>query len=363
MNINKVNFNTSDQPEFFKELNKRVNKYFKDSKSTKYANLNMMVKTVFMVSLYFIPLALMLSHAVTTLWAVMLMWVIMGLGMSGIGLCVMHDANHGSYSKNKIVNKSLGFLINFIGGFHANWKIQHNILHHSYTNVHGFDDDIDKGVMRFSPDQKQKSIYKFQAFYAPLFYGLMTIYWFMAKDFQQLFRYHKKGLLAGQGLTFHTALIQIIFHKTWYIILTLILPILVVDLHGWQVFSGFLLMHFICGLILALVFQSAHVIEETCFYKPDENGSIENNWAIHQLRTTANFANTSGIFSWLIGGLNYQIEHHLFPTICHVHYKHISKIVKTTTKEFNLPYHQHTSFVGALKSHFSHLNQMGNQPE
>lgn len=359
MSVPVVKFNKHDQPEFYKELNKRVSQYFKDNKLSKHANSRMMFKTAFMLFLYFTPLVLMLTGVVSTFSWMMLMWVIMGFGMSGIGLSIMHDANHGSYSKNKTVNNVLGFVINFVGGYHANWKIQHNVLHHSFTNIDGYDEDIDKGVMRFSPNQERKAIFKFQLFYAPFLYALLTIYWFLVKDFQLLFRYREKNLLKGQGLTFTSALLQILFHKTWYIVLTLILPILLIGLPWGQVVFGFLIMHFISGLILALIFQPAHVLEETDFYVPDVNGSVENNWAIHQMRTTSNFANGSVYFSWFIGGLNYQIEHHLFPHICHVHYRHISGIVKSTAEEFDVPYYQHKTFFGALKSHFTLLHQLG----
>ena len=153
--------------------------------------------------------------------------------------------------------------------------------------------------------------------------------------------------------------LQILFHKTWYILLTLVLPLMIIPLPWYQTLVGFFLMNFICGLILALIFQPAHVIEETDFFKTDDNGTVENNWAIHQLKTTCNFANNSTFFSWFIGGLNYQIEHHLFPHICHVHYKGISKIVKATALEFGLPYYQHKTFYSAVKSHFTLLHQLG----
>jgi len=359
MSISVVKFNVQDKPEFFKELRIRVNKYFKENNISRYANFNMKFKTVFMLCLYFVPMALMITGVVSSLWPVMSMWVLMGFGMSGIGLAIMHDANHGSYSKNQKVNNALGYLINFVGAYHLNWKIQHNVLHHSFTNVEGFDEDIETGVMRFSPNQERKGIHRFQVFYASFFYGLMTIYWLIGKDFVQLVRYNKKNLLEGQGLTLKKAMAQVIFNKAWYIALTLALPMIVVELPWWQILLGFLLMHFICGLVLAYIFQLAHIIEETDFYVTDDNGSVENNWAIHQMKTTANYANGSVIFSWLVGGLNYQIEHHLFPYICHVHYRKISSIVKRTAKEFNVPYYQHKTFFGALKSHFSLLNQLG----
>jgi len=288
------------------------------------------------------------------------MWALMGLGMSGIGLSVMHDANHGAYSNNKHVNNALGFLLNFIGGYPPNWKIQHNVLHHSFTNIHGHDEDIDKkGIIRFSPTQKRKGIYRFQVFYAPFLYGILSIYWLIAKDFEQLVRYNKRNLLKGQGLTMKRALTETIINKTWYIGLFLVLPMLLSSVLWWQTLLGFLLMHLISGLVLALIFQAAHVLEETNFYEVSSTGTVENNWAIHQLKTTANFANGSVLFSWFIGGLNYQIEHHLFPNICHVHYRKISSIVKETAKKYNVPYYQHKTFFGALKSHFTMLNQLG----
>jgi len=354
-----VKFNLENQPEFFKELRKNVNNYFKENNISKYATLNMKFKTVFMLSLYFVPMVLMLTGVFTSLWSIMGVWFIMGFGMSGIGLSIMHDANHGAYSKNKNVNNILGFTLNFLGAYHVNWKIQHNVLHHSYTNIDGFDEDIKNPVMRFSPDQERKSIFKYQMFYAPFFYGIMTLYWFLSKDFERLLRYKKNNLLAAQKLTYTKALIHIIFHKVWYLSLTLGLPIIIVGLPWWQTALGFVMMHFICGMALALIFQPAHVIEDTEFFATNDNGSVENNWAIHQMKTTSNFAHDSRLFSWFVGGLNFQIEHHLFPTICHVHYRDISPIVKATAEKYGIPYHEQKSFAGALKSHFSLLNQLG----
>ncbi|MBK6267391.1 acyl-CoA desaturase [Marivirga sp. S37H4] len=355
-----IKFNANDNPEFVSELRENVNQYFKTNKISKHANLSMKIKTIVMISLYFIPLGILLSGVVSTLLPTIVLFIFMGFGMAGIGLCIMHDANHSSYSKNKLVNKSLGFLANFLGAYHINWKIQHNVLHHSFTNIEDFDEDIDKkGIIRFSPLQKRKKIFAAQAYYAPLLYGFMTFYWLVAKDIDQLIRYNKKDLLSAQGITFKSGILSVLFNKFWYIGLTLVLPILATGIIWWQVLLGFLLMQFISGLILALVFQPAHVIEATNFYKADENGSMENNWAIHQFQTTSNFANSSAWFSWIVGGLNHQIEHHVFPNICHIHYRDIAPIVKKTAEKYNVPYHHHKSFGSALKSHFTLLNKLG----
>jgi len=359
MSIPAVKFNVDDRPEFYQVLRKRVNKHFQENNISKHANFEMIFKTVFMVCLYFVPLALMLTGVVSSLWPVLLMWTLMGFGMSGIGLSVMHDANHGSYSSNKKVNDALGSIIHFIGGYRENWRIQHNVLHHSFTNIEGLDEDIKISFFRFSPDQERNSVHKYQAYYAPFLYALMTLYWSTTKDFEQIIRYKKKDLLKGQGLSYARAFRQVLFNKIMYFTLILILPLILIALPWWQILIGYVIMHFICGLAMAFIFQPAHVITDTHFYDAERNSSMENNWAIHQLKTTTNFANKSGLFSWFVGGLNFQIEHHLFPNICHVHYKKIAKIVKSTTEEFNLPYYQYRTYLGALKGHFSMLNQLG----
>jgi len=354
-----VKFNKADRPEFFRVLRQRVKAHFEDTQQSRHANGHMVVKTIFMLALYTIPLLLILSGAATQLWVVLSLWALMGFGMAGIGLSVMHDANHGAYSRHKSVNQALGALLNLIGGYHVNWRIQHNVLHHSYTNVHEFDEDIKKGIIRFSPNQPGHRGYYFQAFYAPFLYGLMTLVWVFVKDFVQLIDYNRRGLLKAQGLSFPKAVATVLFNKSWYLALTLVLPIFILPFAWWQTLLCFLMMHFICGIILALVFQPAHVIEETQFFKPAEDGSVDNSWAIHQLMTTANFANGNRPLSWFVGGLNFQIEHHLFPHICHIHYRDLSKIIKATAEEYGLPYHEHRTFAAAIRSHFVLLHQLG----
>ncbi len=354
-----IRFNHKDRPDFHKVLRKRVNKHFKDNNISKYANTNMVLKTIFMISLYLIPFVLMLTVFNSSVWGSLAMWFLMSLGLAGIGLSVMHDANHGAYSKNQNVNKALGYLLNILGGSDLNWRIQHNVLHHTYTNIEHYDEDINTQVFRMSPNQERKSLHRFQAYYATFFYALMTFYWLVSKDIEGVFRYHKKDLLKGQGTNLRKALITIIIQKVVYVLIFLILPLVILNVKAWIVVVGFLMMHFVGGIILAYIFQPAHVIEETDFYVPDENLSVESNWAIHQLRTTSDFAQDSKLFSWYVGGLNFQVEHHLFPNICHVHYKDISKIVKETAEEYGVPYYSHPTFYTALKSHFSLLNRLG----
>ncbi|NVK66414.1 MAG: fatty acid desaturase [Flavobacteriales bacterium] len=356
---NAKNETNPQQDEFYKVLRKRVNNYFKENGISRHANTNMVVKTIFMISLYFIPFILMLTLFEST-GLVLLMWVLMGFGMAGIGLSIMHDANHNAYSKNNKVNWLLGKLLLPIGGSDVNWRIQHNVLHHTYTNVTGMDEDIDTGVlMRFSPNQKLRKGHKLQHVYAWFLYGFMTIMWFSSKDYSQLARYKKKDLLKTQGVTFRGMLVSIILTKVVYLSVFLVLPMILSSLPWWGTILGFFMMHFIAGLTLAMIFQPAHVIPSSNYPMPDKTGNIESDWAVSQLMNTANFAPKSTWFSWYVGGLNFQVEHHLFPNICHVHYRKISHIVRETAFEYNLPYYSYKTFADALFEHGKMLYRLG----
>src|SRR5690606_24409064 len=143
---------------------------------------------------------------------------------------------------------------------------------------------------------------------------------------------------------------------------TLILPMVFLSFTWWQVCIGFFAMHFVAGFILAIIFQPAHVVEGTEFPMPDDSVNMQNTWALHQVATTSNFANNSRLFSWYVGCLNFQIEHHLFPNVCHVHYRHLASIVRSTAEEFNVPYRTLPTFLQALLGHGRLLWDLGRRP-
>jgi len=363
MDFTSIKFAKNHNEEFYKVLRQRVNEHFKSNKITRYANSKMVVKTIFMFALYFVPLTLLLTVAESNLF-IMSIWILMGFGMAGIGLSVMHDANHGAYSPNEKINKFVGYIIFFVGGDDVNWRIQHNILHHTYTNVTGMDEDINPGaVMRFSPHEKRRKLHKFQHIYAWFLYGLMTFMWFVSKDYKQAIRYEKMGLTATQKLSFRKHMTIIIIAKICYGIITIALPLIFSPAAWWFTLIGWFVMQFITGLTLGAIFQPAHVVPTSDYPVPDESGNINADWAVNQLYNTANFAPGAKLFSWYVGGLNYQVEHHLFPNICHIHYSKISKIVKETALEYNLPYHSYKTFYGALADHTRMLYRLGNFDE
>ncbi|MCI5081974.1 MAG: acyl-CoA desaturase [Saprospiraceae bacterium] len=357
--LGKIRFAKSSRDEFVTTLRKRVNAYFKENNISKHANLHMVIKTISILLIYFVPYGLILSGVTSNIWIHLALWAIMGFGMAGLGMSVMHDAVHGAYSKSPFWNKMLGSTIFFIGGAVSNWKLQHNEMHHSFTNIHGYDHDIDAGpILRISPHDKLFSFHRFQYIYAWGFYSLMTLYWATGKDFAQSFQYKAMGVIKSKE-RFRKLMFEVVTSKLFYFAYIVALPIIFAPVAWWVSVIGFIVMHMIAGLILSCVFQLAHVMNETEFPLPDDSGSIENSWAIHQLFTTVNFSKNSKIMSWFVGGLNYQIEHHLFPNICHVHYKDISDIVKRTAAEFGLPYHTEKNFVVALRNHASMLKSLG----
>lgn len=356
----KVNFTNNSGSEFFETVRKKVQDYFKTKNISRYGNYKMVIKSIVMVLLYFVPYIFLVSGILANVWIVWGAWIIMGFGMAGIGLSIMHDANHGSYSKNNTVNKILGYLINFVGGSVTNWKIQHNVLHHSYTNIEGHDEDITSiGLLRFSPNQKHLKVHRYQHIYAWFFYSLMTFFWFAYKDIPQLMRYKKDGRLDSTNRKYEWLMAELIGFKVFYALYVIVIPLVLLDIPWWATLVGFMLMQATCGLLLTTIFQLAHIMPTSHFPMPDTKGNIENSWAIHQLYTTTNFSPRSTFFSWYIGGLNYQIEHHLFPNICHIHYKQISNIVKKTAHEFGMPYNTQPNFIRAIISHIQMLKILG----
>jgi linoleoyl-CoA desaturase len=359
MSLPSIKFTGTKNEEFYKELRKRVNSYFKENQISRHANAGMIVKTVFMLALYIVPFVLLLTVDFN-LWIQLMLWVLMGFGMAGIGLSVMHDANHGAYSRNEKINNIIGKVLFLLGGSDVNWRIQHNVLHHTYTNVTGNDEDINPGaVMRFSPHEKRRWFHRFQHIYAWFFYCLMTLVWFVSKDYKQAVRYEKLGLMKTQNTTFAKHLTVIIAGKIIYAGLFIVLPLLFSGAPWWFTIVGFLIMQAIAGLMLALIFQPAHVVPTSDYPMPDESGNIDADWAVNQLYNTANFAPKAILLSWYCGGLNYQVEHHLFPNICHVHYPKISGIVEKTAKEYGLPYHSYNTFLAAIANHTRMLRDLG----
>ena len=362
MNSNTVRFSRSDSAKFFRTLNGRVNKYFKENKISKTGNWKLHLKAGIMFSLFLTPYFLILTLEISQWW-MLLLTIVMGVGMAGVGMNIMHDGNHGSYSSKKWINKMMGGTIYILAGNVYNWQVQHNVLHHTYTNIHGHDEDLDAGrIIRFTKHAKWHRFHRFQHYYSVFLYGLLTFNWAITTDFRQSRRYLARKLSYGKMPSAAKQWSLLAVTKLLYIAIWILIPMIFLSIAWWKILLGFFLMHYTAGLILSIVFQLAHVVEETEMPLPDDNGSMKNTWAIHQLFTTVNFSTRNKLVNWFTGGLNHQVEHHIFPNISHIHYTKISEIVRQTALECKLPYHEYTTTRAAIIAHFRYLKQMGTNP-
>lgn len=353
----------SSRPQFKKRENEsfhaavkgRVNKWFEDRKLSPFATPAMKIKTVIHLFAYIGLYGLIMSDQFSGP-IFFLLWALFGMVQGMMGFNISHDALHGAYSANPRINRLFGYLFDWNGASSYVWKKTHNIQHHTYTNITGQDNDIDKApLLRLSPHDPWSYLNQFQAFYAPLLYSLVSLPWIFYGDWKTLYEEAKTTTIPRHERVVFTTF------KVVNFTLLLVLPLVALSAPLWQILLGIFIMHMCGGFILSIIFQLAHLVEGVEFPLPDHSGIMESEWAAHEMKTTANFATTSSFWTWMVGGLNFQIEHHLFPQICHIHYPAISSIVKATALEFGLPYHEKPSLSAAVKSHFRLLNKFGKQ--
>lgn len=353
-----VKFVNTSQSKFFSTVRQRVDTYFKINQLSPHANGLMWVKVVFFLTGYASLYVLILSGQFGV-WTMLGLACLLGAFAAFIGFNVSHDAMHGSLSNRPWVNTLFETSFYMLGASPYIWKITHNIVHHTYTNIPGHDEDIEvaPGLIRLDADEPLRPWHRYQQYYAFPLYGLASLSWVFRKDFLKFF----KSRIGHHDNSRHRRreYVNLFASKAAYYFFFLVIPYMVLPITGWQLLLGFVLMHLVEGLVLGLVFQLAHVVEGTTFPVPVNGMTIEEAWAVHQMRTTANFAPDSPTVAFFCGGLNRQIEHHLFPKVCHIHYPAIARIVRQTAAEFDLPYLENTSFLDALRSHHRVLERMG----
>jgi linoleoyl-CoA desaturase len=356
----KVTFNNNDN-RFFQSLKSSVDQYFEQNKIKKTGDWRLFSKTIILIGSAITMYCLLMFVNMSALPA-LLLCAGLGFVFASIGFSVMHDANHGSYSTKPKLNDLLGLSANALGASSYFWKQKHNIIHHTYTNVDGIDDDIAKSpIIRQCESQKWVPAHKVQHLYLLPVYALSSIFWIFFMDFA---KYFTRKIYTTEAWKLTTKNKMIFWAtKAGYLAFYIVLPIMVWGFLPWL--AGFFMLHVVMGLTLSLVFQLAHVVENTEFEHIglDETKHVETAWAEFQLKTTANFAMGNKVISWFVGGLNYQIEHHLFPKVSHVHYPAISKIVMEKCAEFNLPYNQYKTMSEALASHFRVMKFLGKKPQ
>jgi len=348
---------SNNQPSLFTALKEQVDGYFVQHELHPAGNRKLYVKSIVQVASA-AALYVTLVFFTPAPWIAILLCILLGLNVAVIGFNIMHEGGHQSFSKHARINTISAYFLNVLGGNSYFWKIKHNINHHTYTNIEGMDSDIDvKPFMRLHAGQPRHGYHRFQHIYWVLLYGISYLAWVFYEDFQK----YVSGKVSANNARKKIALKEhyiFWFTKAMFVLVYMVLPIFMVGWLPWLV--GFLIVTFVCGLAISIVFQLAHVVEETAFHSVNPtDGEVKPEWAIHQIASTSNFATSSRCLYWLLGGLNFQIEHHLFPRVSHVHYPAISEFVKDSCRTFGVTYHEHRSFFGAIVSHITHLKQLG----
>ncbi len=357
MSNRKVVFANVPSSDFTCEVKAGVAAYFRDSAIPDKANRTMIAKTLILAVMTFGSYGLLLSNQFQPA-AMLILAVIMGIGFAGLGFAI-HDAIHGAFSANPRINRFLGITYDIMGASRYLWKITHNGIHHTFTNVMDMDEDIRviDPMVRLSPGSPRLWHHRFQHIYAWFLYTLATINWIFVKDYRYMFLhdlgpYHNPRRPTG-------VILEMFAFKMINLTWTLVIPLRVIDLPWQQILLGYLIMNMVAGFILGVVFQMAHVVELVEFVQADRNSRVEDEWFLHQMRTTANFATGNRLLTLYVGGLNHQIEHHLFPKVCSIHYPAIRKIVEASAHRHGVPYHCFPTFSAALASHYRLLKHLG----
>ena len=341
---------------FKTELKRRVDEFFQNSDRKARDCPQMYAKTIILLFSFFGLYSLLVLVA-QTWWQVIPLCIMLGVVTAGIGFGIQHDGAHHAYSDSLWVNKLMAMSLDLIGGSSYIWHWKHDVLHHTYTNIAGYDKDLDVGIFgRLSPSHPHLAFHRWQHYYLWLLYGFLAIKWHFYDDFYCLIA----GKISDRRYPRPKSSNLVIFFggKLVFFALAFVIPL---QFHGlWQVLASYGLVAFTLGVVLSVVFQLAHVVEEADFPLPiAELSLIEKDWAVHQIETTINFSRNNHLMTWFMGGLNFQIEHHLFPNICHINYPEISKVVEQTCREYGVRYNQHISFWSGLSSHYRWLRKMG----
>lgn len=341
------------------EMRRRISEYLSDEDLVRRGQRSLYVKTAILIAWIVVSWTLLMFVS-QAWWQTVLLCVSLGMALAGLGFNVSHDANHGSYSSNRRINRAMRWTLDLMGASSYVWRTKHNVAHHTYTNIAGADSDIDSlPFARFAPDQTRHPWHRFQHIYCWPLYGLVATKWYTVGDAAYLIA----GRVEQSPLKFPKGGDRVGFFigKVLFLSWTLVIPMLVHP--WWQVLLVFGLVSFVLGMTMAIVFQMAHCIEEAEFSSVEAMAGAERtDWAIHQLRTTVDFAPGNRFLTWYLGGLNYQVEHHLFSTVCHVHYPAIAGIVQDVCREMGAPYNVHRTFRAAIASHHRWLRRMAEAP-
>ena len=319
---------------------------------TRHATGPLLTKAALIMAWFLISYGFLMFVA-GSLWTVILGAASLVLAMGGLAFNVLHDGGHGAYSQRPGVNRTMAMALDLLGGSSFIWKWKHNILHHTYPNMLGVDADINLWPLaRVSEEQPRYRIHRFQCWYIWGLYALLPLSWYVGD-----LRFLVTRKLSGHPFPRPRGadLAALLAWKAVFIGWAIVLPLMVHPLSS--VITVWLGCSLALGLVLSIPFQVAHCVTAAGSIRVPQGPQPE--WAIHQVQATANFATGSRWLTWYLGGLNFQIEHHLFPSIAHIHYPRLSPIVRQVCGQFGVQYAAYATLGEALRSHFDWLRQLG----
>ena len=339
------------------DLRARVTEYFEGSGRSREGGWRMLLKTL-VILVWTVGSYAALVFVATTWWQVVPLAISLALALAAIGFSIQHDGGHGAYSRSRTLSSLAAASLDLIGGSSYMWNQKHNILHHTYPNVVGADDDISQAPwLRLSRADELRPRHRYQHIYSWILYTLVPPKWFLVDDFKRI-RTQRAGARLVPAPD-HRALTLLLLGKAFALMWWFVIPLMV---HGlsFGLVATYLLVFFVWGNALSTTFQLAHCNDAAEFTPwPREGASLPDSWAEQQLATTVNFARGNRLLTWYTGALNHQIEHHLFPRVCHVHYPALSRIVQDVCERRGIRYRDHGGVLDALRSHVTHLKRMG----
>lgn len=344
---------------FYREVVERADAYFESSGRRRRDMPQMYFKSFVLLTWFWGSWAL-LVFAAASAWQAALCAISLGLSIAAIGMGVQHDANHGAYSSRPWVNRLFSCTLDLMGVSSFIWRQKHNVIHHTYTNIDGIDSDIDFGpIARLTPEQPWYPWHRYQHLYCWIAYGSLLPKWVWLEDFLILFSRrigpHRLPKLDRSDLA-RFVIAKIVF-VTWSMVIpSLFHPV-------WQVVLFHLLATYTLGVTLATVFQSAHCVEDVEFPLVPEGGAVDQEWAAHQVETTVDFGRNNPVATWFFGGLSFQIEHHLFPKICHMNYPALSHIVDEVAAKHHVRVRRRATVREGIAAHYRHVRRLGLREE
>ena len=346
---------------FYAKLREEVNAYFAETNQSIYGNGWMFLKVAALLGIYGVVFSFLFVSNLSPEY-VLLCYAFLGIWGVFLGVNVGHDAAHNALFKISWYNRIFMHVFDFLGLSSFNWKNRHVSGHHVYSNIMEYDPDIQQSaVVKIFPQDQRRNFHRFQWIYMPFIYAIFIPRWVFYRDFKDVF-YDRIGGFNNRPYPISEVMKMVLF-KLLYLVYMVVLPCLMSGF-SFGFFIGALSLLMVCSsLTIVVVLLTTHMLDDSCFPEPDEQGLMPYSWSKHQMHTTSDYATESAVVTHLFGGFNHHIIHHLFQHICHIHYPALTRILIRVAGEYGVPYRSKKYILPAMYSHFKLLYNNGLRSE